>query len=93
MNKWRNNSRYFLFRYLDSTSCTTNWLLGVRMRHGDLKITWRINTLTQELISSIKRRTLTEPHYMFCGTPVEEHWFRYSWRFSEVYTRAHDPWL
>ena len=25
MNKWRNNSQYFLFRYLHSISCTTNW--------------------------------------------------------------------
>jgi len=38
--------------------------------------------LQQEIISPEKRGTLTEPlkltepHYMFCGTPVEEHWFR-----------------
>ena len=24
-NKWRNNYQYFLFRYLQATSCTTNW--------------------------------------------------------------------
>jgi len=25
-NKWHNNLQYFLFHYLHSTSCTTNWL-------------------------------------------------------------------
>jgi len=27
-----------------------------------------------KIISPEKRETLTESHYMFCGTHVEEHW-------------------
>jgi len=27
---------------------------------------------------SEKEEPLTEPHYIFCGTPVEEHWFRFT---------------
>jgi len=64
-------------------------LLGVWMSmwHGDLKITyWRIKIVKQEFIYPNKQGTLTEPHYMFCGNPVEEHrakwwskyWFTYS---------------
>jgi len=26
-----------------------------------------------KILTPEKRETLTEPHYMFCGTPVEEH--------------------
>jgi len=29
-----------------------------------------------KIISPKKRATVTEPHYMFCGTSVEEHWCR-----------------
>jgi len=29
-----------------------------------------INILNQEIISPKKRGTLTEPHFMFCGTPI-----------------------
>jgi len=35
-----------------------------------------MNILKQEIIYPKKRGTLTEPHYMFYGTPVEEHWLR-----------------
>jgi len=49
-------------------------------------ISWRINILKQEIISPTKRKTLTEPHYMFGGTlglrktHVKEHLSR--WFFS-----------
>jgi len=44
------------------------------MRHGDLKNFIMTHQHTEaKFISPKKRETLTEPYYMFCGTPVEEH--------------------
>jgi len=47
MNNWRTNCRYFLFRHLHSTSCTTNWptwsLNGARWCkkfHNDASTCW-----------------------------------------------------
>jgi len=80
-NKWRNNYQYFLFRCLHSSSCITNlptWSPNEarwsKKFHNDA-----LNLLKQKIISPEKRGTLTEPlklmepHYKFCGTPVEEH--------------------
>ena len=40
----------------------------------------------EEIISTEKRGTLTEPHYMFCGMPVEEHCSRVNNKlFTEQY--------
>ena len=43
--------------------------------HGDLKKFIMTPQHTEaKIISPEKRETLTESHYMFCGTHVEEHW-------------------
>jgi len=53
------------------------------MRHGDLIYFILTHQRTEARNHSPKKQgTLTEPHYMFCGTlgfrgtPVEEHWCR-----------------
>jgi len=41
------------------------------MRHGDPKNFIMTHQHTEaKIISPKKRETLTEPHYMFCGTPL-----------------------
>jgi len=44
------------------------------MRHGDLKNFIMTHQHTEaKSISPKEQGTFTEPHCMFCGTPVEEH--------------------
>ena len=77
--QWCTNCQYFLFRYLHSTSCITNWPTWSLNAASDLNNFTMTHQHTEaKIISPKKRETLTEPHYMFCGTPVEEHCCRKS---------------
>jgi len=78
----RSNYHYFLFCYLHSTSCITYWpswsLKAAQWpkknhKDGSLYPTVAKNKFPWNRGALMEPLKLTEPHYMFCGTPVEEH--------------------
>ena len=75
-------------------------LLGVWMRHGDLKIFMMTHQHTEARNNfpwkNEEPLKLTWPHYMFCGTlayhgiPVEEYWARlYFYTYMEIHFDEH----
>jgi len=50
-NKWLNNYKHFLFRYLHSTSSTTNWPTCSLNAARWSKMSWCVNILEQKIIS------------------------------------------